>query len=76
MQLTFQLIQENKPTNPCIVHARELLIDLYGQANNSPGGPWVMEKTPDSKLIKFSCTLCGCKRMYKQMPEKTLLNGK
>lgn len=68
---TFQLIQENKPLNPCIVHERELLVDLYNQAANSPGGPWQMEKS--DKLIKFSCSLCGCKRLYKQMTEKTLL---
>jgi hypothetical protein len=67
----FQLIQENKPTNPCIVHDRELLVDLYNQASNNPGGPWVMEKAEN--LIKFSCNLCGCKRVYKQGTEKTLL---
>jgi hypothetical protein len=67
----FQLIQENKPANPCIVHKRELIIDLYSQATNNPGGPWVMEKV--DPLIIFSCILCGCKRTYKQMPEKTLL---
>lgn len=71
IQPTFKLIQENKPASPCIVHARELLIDLYNQAQTSPGGPWVMEKS--DKLIKFSCNLCGCKRLYKQMTEKTLL---
>ena len=68
---TFQLIQENKPLSPCIVHERELLIDLYNQATNSPGGPWKMEKS--DKLIKFTCNLCGCKRLYKQMTEKILL---
>jgi hypothetical protein len=69
--LTFKLIQENKPANPCIVHERELLVDLYGQANNNPGGPWVMDKA--DTLIKFTCRLCGCKRMYRQMSEKTLI---
>jgi hypothetical protein len=69
----FQLIQENKPVKPCVVHERELIIDLYSQATNNPGGPWVMEKTDDGKLIKFSCNLCGSNRVYKQSTEKTLL---
>jgi hypothetical protein len=69
-----KLIQENRPVSPCIVHARELLIDLYSQAANSPGGPWVMEKTDETgKIIKFTCKLCGCCRTYKQMTENTLL---
>lgn len=67
----FELIQENKPANPCIVHERELLPDLYNQASSNPAGPWLMEKAEN--LIKFSCTLCGCKRLYKQKTEKTLL---
>lgn len=69
----YQLIQENKPASPCIVHDRELLVDLYSQANNNPGGPWQMEKGAGDKLIKFSCKLCGCKRLYKEITEKTLL---
>lgn len=67
----FTLILENKPTNPCIVHERELLVDLYNQAKNSPAGPWKMNQ--GTNIIEFTCTLCGCKRTYKQSTEKTLL---
>jgi hypothetical protein len=70
-QPTFKLILENKPLNPCVVHDRELLIDLYNQAKSSPTGPWKMEQA--ETLIKFNCTLCGLSRMYRQTTEKTLL---
>jgi hypothetical protein len=71
-QPSYQLILENKPVNPCIVHARELLIDLQNQANINPGGPWV-RTVPTDNMLKFVCKLCGCTRTYKLMTEKTLL---
>lgn len=68
----YELLLENKPINPCIVHARELLIDLHNQVSINPGGPWSMIK-PAENMMKFTCVLCGCERTYKLMPEKTLL---
>lgn len=71
---SYQLVLENKPLSPCVVHARELLIDLMNQANASPGGPWI-KTVPGVNMLKFKCVLCGCERTYKLMTEKTLLNG-
>jgi hypothetical protein len=79
LQPTYTLILENKPASPCIVHARELHIDLHQQATT--GGPWKTEQygdvpaivKPSDIIIKYKCVLCGYERTYKLMTEKTLL---
>lgn len=71
--MSYKLIQAKTLETDCKEHEREMLLDLYNQANGEiPKGKWKMEVV-GVDMIKFTCKVCGSERVYKLLPEKTLL---
>jgi hypothetical protein len=70
-QPSYKLIQAKIMETDCKVHERELIVDLYNQANGGPG-PWTMQVV-GVDTIQFKCSKCGSERVYKLLTEKTLL---
>ena len=66
--MKYTLIQSISGNNPCKVHKREALIDIY--RNND----WDFEAADVDKL-KFTCRSCQSVRVYKINPEKVLLSN-
>lgn len=64
---SYKLIQFIQGQTPCISHKVESIEDLY----NTP--TWQMDIV-DIDKTKFECMLCSECRVYKIIPEKTLLN--
>ena len=61
----YQLIENVSSKEPCSGHTLQELQDLFKDSN------WKKESTTDK--IKFTCKVCGSIRVYKILPEKTLL---
>jgi hypothetical protein len=62
----YKLIQSCPSSKPCSHHPEQHLVDLYNDPN------WQMEVV-DIDKIQFKCIVCKSERVYKLLPEKTLL---
>jgi hypothetical protein len=71
-QPSYKLIQGKTLETDCEGHKRELIVDLYNQANGDIPGPWTMQVV-GTDMIQFKCSICGSERVYRLLTEKTLL---
>lgn len=66
MPQEYKLIDAKAGDHPCTIHPVQKLVDLYNDPN------WTFDAVDVDKL-QFTCQVCQSWRVYKILPEKTLL---